>query len=43
MLFFLFVMFDQVGVCLDKIVSAALLAERSSNIVSIHFSIRHLI
>lgn len=41
-LFFFFVI-DPVRVCLDKIVSAAMFANRSSNIVSIHFSIRHLI
>lgn len=39
--FFFFI--DPVRVCLDKIVSAAMFADRSSNIVSIHFSIRHLI
>lgn len=38
-----FFVIDPVRVCLDKIVSAAMFADRSSNIVSIHFSIRHLI
>lgn len=41
--FCFFVKFDRIGVCLDKTVCAALFARRSSNIDSIHFSIRPLI